>query len=96
MLMHNIDQVKVSAINFLNHYESWKAQYLMVKDLFDYEKEFDILDSNQNSKFQILILFKDINLISNDYTKSMILAPKIESKLEVLIKKNVIETRIGN
>ena len=46
MLMHNIDQVKVSAINFLNHYESWKAQYLMVKDLFDYEKEFNFLDSN--------------------------------------------------
>ena len=46
MLMQGSEQVKVSATIFLNHYENRKALYLTVKDLFDYEKEFDILDSN--------------------------------------------------
>ena len=46
MLMQGTKQVKTNVTNFLNHYESKKTPYLIVKDLFDYEKEFDVLDSN--------------------------------------------------
>ena len=44
--MQGTKQVKAGVINFLNQFKSWKTPYFMVKNLFDYEKEFNVLNSN--------------------------------------------------